>query len=101
MFPKKDTDVEIIIGWNSLYLENHDQPRSISRFGTQEPRYRGACAKMLVTFLLSLRGTPFLYQGQELGLPHPENWSIEDYKDVETQKYYKAYVKITPMSMYF
>lgn len=73
-------------------MENHDQPRCISRFGTEDPRYRATCAKMLATFLLSLRGTPFLYQGQELGVPHPQNWSLEDYKDVETQRYYKQYV---------
>lgn len=45
---------------------------------------------MLGTFLLSMRGTIYLYQGQELGVPHPENWKIEDYKDVETQQYYQA-----------
>ncbi|OXV11611.1 hypothetical protein Egran_00628 [Elaphomyces granulatus] len=76
-------------GWNSLYLENHDQPRSLSRFGTEDPRYRAVCAKMLATFLLALRGTIFLYQGQELGIPHPDNWKIEDYKDVETLNEYK------------
>jgi glycosidase len=80
-------------GWNSLYIENHDQPRSLSRFGTEDPKYRTVCAKMLGTFLLSLRGTIYLYQGQELGMPHPDDWKIEDYKDVETQQYYKAYVR--------
>lgn len=47
---------------------------------------------MLATFLLALRGTIFLYQGQELGIPHPDNWKIEDYKDVETLKYYERFV---------
>jgi glycosidase len=47
---------------------------------------------MLATFLLALRGTIFLYQGQELGISHPENWKIEDYKDVETLKYYERFV---------
>lgn len=45
---------------------------------------------MLATIQLSLRGTPFIYQGQELGTPHPQNWKIEDYNDVETHGYYNA-----------
>jgi glycosidase len=45
---------------------------------------------MLATFLLALRGTIYLYQGQEIGLTHPENWNIDDYKDVETQNYYRT-----------
>ncbi|KAJ9284320.1 CAZyme family GH13 [Paecilomyces variotii] len=77
-------------GWSSLYLENHDQPRAVSRFGSQDPKYRVISAKMLATFLLTLRGTPFLYQGQELGFPHPQKWKIEDYPDLETQAYYKS-----------
>jgi glycosidase len=47
---------------------------------------------MLGTFLLSLRGTIYIYQGQEMGMPHPDDWKLEDYKDVETQRYYKASV---------
>lgn len=77
-------------GWNSLYLENHDQARCVSRFGNPDPRYRAVSAKMLATIQLSLRGTPFIYQGQELGTPHPQNWKIEDYNDVETHAYYNA-----------
>lgn len=79
-------------GWNSLYLENHDQPRAVSRFGNPDPKYRVTSAKMLATWLLTLRGTPFLYQGQELGFPHPQKWKIEDYPDLETQVYYKRCV---------
>ncbi|GAQ06594.1 oligo-1,6-glucosidase [Aspergillus lentulus] len=80
-------------GWNSLYLENHDQARCVSRFGNPDPRYRAVSAKMLATIQLSLRGTPFIYQGQELGTPHPQNWKIEDYNDVETHAYYNAQYK--------
>lgn len=77
-------------GWNSLYFENHDQPRALSRLTVHdgsEPM-RSAAAKMIATLLLSLRGTVYVYQGQELGMTHPEDWSIEDYDDVETQMYY-------------
>src|SRR5262249_18602540 len=54
-------------GWNSLYLENHDQPRSVSRFG-DDKHLRLESAKMLATWLLSMQGTPYVYQGQEIGL---------------------------------
>ena len=80
----------MITGWSSIYFENHDQARMISRFGNADSKYRVASAKMLATLQFSLRGTVFLYQGQELGTPHPQTWKIEDYPDVETQNYYKA-----------
>ena len=73
-------------------MENHDQARAVSRFGNSKPQFRDVSAKMLATILLALRGTVFLYQGQELGTPHPQNWKIEDYDDVETQEFYKAWV---------
>ncbi|KAJ5666782.1 hypothetical protein N7462_011191 [Penicillium macrosclerotiorum] len=75
-------------GWSSLYMENHDQSRAVSRFGNPEKRFRDVSAKMCATILLALRGTVFLYQGQELGTPHPQNWKIEDYPDLETQNWY-------------
>lgn len=71
-------------------MENHDQARAVSRFGNPDARFRNVSAKMLATILCSLRGTVFIYQGQELGTPHPQNWKIEDYNDVETQEFYKA-----------
>lgn len=70
-------------------MENHDQARAVSRFGNAEPRFRAVSSKMLATILFALRGTVFVYQGQELGTPHPQNWKIEDYQDLETQNYYK------------
>ena len=69
--------------WNTLYFENHDQPRSISRFGSEY--YHKASGKMLATLLLTLKGTPFIYQGQEIGMLNVDYKSIEDYQDVETK----------------
>ncbi|WP_394738959.1 glycoside hydrolase family 13 protein [Natronococcus roseus] len=66
-------------GWNCLYFSNHDQPRTVSRFG-DDGEYREESAKMLATVLCTLRGTPFLYQGQEIGMT---NTSFEDPADVE------------------
>ena len=71
-------------GWNSLYLENHDQPRSVSRFGNDQ-EYRIESAKMLATWLHMMEGTPYIYQGQEIGMTNVAFDSIEDYKDVEIQ----------------
>jgi oligo-1,6-glucosidase len=68
--------------WNALYLENHDQPRSISRFGSA--RYPKESGKMLATMLLTLRGTPFLFQGQELGMTNFDFTSMEQVQDVES-----------------
>src|SRR5688572_24148733 len=77
-------------GWNALFLENHDQSRSVSRFASDEPQFREYAAKMLATFISLQSGTLFVYQGQELGMANmPKDWSIEEYKDVETQNYWK------------
>jgi oligo-1,6-glucosidase len=70
-------------GWNSLYLNNHDQPRMVSRFG-DDTKYREESAKMLATFLHLMQGTPFIYQGEEIGMTNVRFASIEDYKDIET-----------------
>jgi oligo-1,6-glucosidase len=69
-------------GWNALYLGNHDQPRIVSRFGSEE--YRGKSAKLLVTFLCTLRGTPFIYQGEEIGMTNVGFDSLSQYRDVAT-----------------
>lgn len=72
-------------GWNALFLENHDQPRSVSRFSSDKPGSRAYAAKMLATFYALQRGTLYLYQGQELGMANvPKSWGIEEYKDIET-----------------
>lgn len=69
--------------WNCLYFENHDQPRSVSRFGCPE-KYRLESAKMLATILLTLRGTPFIYQGQEIGMTNGDFKSLDEFMDTET-----------------
>lgn len=68
--------------WNSLYLNNHDQPRAVSRFGS-DTKYRVESAKMLATFLHLQQGTPYIYQGEEIGMTNVEFDGIEDYRDVE------------------
>lgn len=70
-------------GWNSLYLGNHDQPRAVSRYG-DDGRYRLESAKLLMTLLLTLKGTPFIYQGDEIGMANVAFDSIDDYRDIET-----------------
>ncbi|MFT9597782.1 glycoside hydrolase family 13 protein [Mesobacillus sp.] len=79
------------IGWNSLYLNNHDQPRMVSRFG-DDKEYRVESAKMLGTFLHMLKGTPYIYQGEEIGMTNVRFDSIEDYKDIETLNMYNEKV---------
>jgi oligo-1,6-glucosidase len=70
-------------GWNSLYWNNHDQPRIVSRFGDDQ-EYRVASAKMLATCLHMMQGTPYIYQGEEIGMTNVKFESIEQYQDVET-----------------
>ncbi len=71
-------------GWNSLYLSNHDRPRSVSRFGNDSPEYRICSAKMLATCLHMMKGTPYIYQGEELGMTNGSFEKLEDYRDVES-----------------
>jgi glycosidase len=72
-------------GWNALYLENHDQPRSVTRFASDLPQHRAMSAKMLATFLGFQSGTVFVYQGQELGMVNvPRDWTIDQYRDLDT-----------------
>jgi len=78
-------------GWNSLYLSNHDQPRSVSRFG-DDRRYRVQSAKLLGTFLHMLQGTPYVYQGEEIGMTNVRFPSIDDYRDIETLNMYQEFV---------
>jgi oligo-1,6-glucosidase len=76
-------------GWNSLYLGNHDQPRPVSRFG-DDGRYRKESAKMLATWLHLHQGTPYVYQGEELGMTNVAFPSISDYRDIETLNIYRV-----------
>lgn len=79
-------------GWNSLYLANHDQPRAVSRFG-DDGQYRVESAKLLATFLHTLQGTPYIYQGEEIGMTNVQFPSITDYKDIETLNVYRELVE--------
>ncbi|AFC30172.1 MalL2 [Paenibacillus mucilaginosus 3016] len=69
-------------GWNALFLENHDVPRSVSRFANDK-EHHAASAKMLATLYMLMQGTPYIYQGQEIGMTNVSFASIEDYRDVE------------------
>lgn len=75
-------------GWNALFWCNHDQPRVVSRFGNDQ-EYRVESAKMLATALHMLQGTPYIYQGEEIGMTNPGFDRIEDYRDVETLNIYQ------------
>lgn len=102
-------------GWNALYLkvqfpstcslthihlrylENHDQSRSVSRWGSDAPESRVVCAKMFATFLALQGGTLFVYQGQELGMINvPKDWNISEYHDLETNNHWDEYVYPKP-----
>jgi oligo-1,6-glucosidase len=79
-------------GWNSQYLTNHDMPRAVSRFGN-DSQYRVESAKLLATFLHMLHGTPYVYQGEEIGMTNAGFESIEDYRDIETRTIYREFVE--------
>ena len=74
--------------WNSLFLGNHDQPRSVSRFGNDSPAYRETSAKMLATCLHMMQGTPYVYQGEELGMTNVYFDKLEDYRDIESINFF-------------
>lgn len=80
------------VGWNSLYWNNHDQPRIVSRFG-DDNEYRVTSAKMLAICLHMLQGTPYIYQGEELGMTNVRFNSIEEYKDIETINMYRSKIE--------
>ena len=75
-------------GWNSLFWNNHDLPRIVSRWGNDK-EYRVESAKMLATLLHGMKGTPYIYQGEELGMTNIRFEDIDDYKDIESLNMYK------------
>jgi oligo-1,6-glucosidase len=85
-------------GWNTLFDENHDQPRTVSRFVDRkytdsDYETRAKVSKLLATFLVCQSGTVYVYQGQELGMRNcPKEWPIEEYKDIETINYWNKYI---------
>lgn len=80
--------------WNSLFLGNHDLPRMVSRFGNDSDEYREISGKMLATTLHFLRGTPYIYQGDEIGMINPYFEKIEEYKDIESINLYAERIKL-------
>ena len=78
--------------WDTVFLSNHDNPRIVSTFGDDSPEFRVPSAKLLETMLLTLRGTPFLYQGDELGMTNYPFKAIGDFDDIEVKNAYKANV---------
>ena len=88
--------------WNSLFLGNHDQPRSVSRFGNDNPVYRETSAKMLATCIHMMQGTPYVYQGEELGMTNVYFDKLEDYRDIESINYFEEFTEsglMTPEHM--
>ena len=71
-------------GWGTIYLGNHDQPRMLTRWGNDLPEYRDVSAKLLHTFLLTMRATPFIYYGDEIGMANIKFNDIADYRDIES-----------------
>jgi len=76
-------------GWGTIYLCNHDRPRMVTRWGNDSDEFRELSSKMLTTFLLTMRATPFYYNGDELGMTNVKFDRIDDYRDIETINMYK------------
>jgi len=82
-------------GWTTVFCENHDNGRSVSRYGNDAPEWREKSSKMLAVAFAAQTGTLFLYQGQEIGMINaPKEWSVEEYKDVESQNYWREAVRL-------
>ncbi len=76
-------------GWGSIYLGSHDQPRMVTRWGNDSDVYRELSSKMLTTFIMTMRATPYLYYGDELGMSNIKFNTIEEYRDIETINMYR------------
>ncbi|PLN83275.1 alpha-amylase [Aspergillus taichungensis] len=84
-------------GWNALYWENHDQPRCVDRYVNASEEYRVQAAKMLATVLALMSGSPFVYQGQEIGMSNvPKEWRMEEYKDIDCLNHWHRLLKSHP-----
>ena len=82
-------------GWNSVFIENHDNPRSVSRYTDDSDKWRAYGAKLLALMQTTLGGTLFVYQGEEIGMRNaPTSWSMDEYKDIETVNYWNKASKI-------
>ncbi|WP_339314933.1 alpha,alpha-phosphotrehalase [Paenibacillus sp. FSL R10-2734] len=88
LFTQWQTGMQKGGGWNALFFNNHDQPRALSRF-TDDKVYRAESAKLLATTLHGLQGTPYVYQGEEIGMPNPVWNSIDEFRDIESLNMYR------------
>ncbi len=92
IFKKWQEEMQEGNGWSALFWCNHDQPRAISRFGNDK-EYFNESGKMLATAIHMMRGTPYIYQGEEFGMTNPYFESIQEYRDVESINYYNILKK--------
>lgn len=86
-------------GWNSLFIENHDQRRSVGRFGTDEGQFKVESSKALAATYFLMKGTPFIYQGQEIGMANPHFKNLDDFKDVETHNVHDLLQRVKPLKL--
>ncbi len=93
VFTEWDEKMNACGGWNSLYWSNHDQARAVTRFGDESSKYREVSAKMLGTALHMLQGTPYIYEGEEIGMTNAFFDKIEDYRDVEALDIFKDFTE--------
>jgi len=84
--------------WNSLFLGNHDQPRSISQFGDERPAFWRSSATLLATWLHMMEGTPYIYQGEELGMTNCPFESLEEFRDIDSLNGYRDWVTQGPLT---
>jgi glycosidase len=84
-------------GWNALYMENHDQARTVSRFASDDPKLRTISSKMIGAHLALQSGTLFVYQGQELAMASvPKEWGVDKYKDIEMRNHWEQVLREHP-----
>lgn len=85
--------MQVCDGWNSLYWSNHDQARAVTRFGNESPKYRVISAKMLGTVLHMMQGTPYIFEGEELGMTNAFFDRIEEYRDIEALDIFRDFTE--------
>lgn len=88
LFSEWQTGMQAGGGWNALFLNNHDQPRALSRFA-DDGDYRAESAKMLATTIHGMQGTPYVYQGEEIGMPNPVWNDVSEFRDIESTNMYR------------
>ena len=91
-------DAAVGDGWPTIYLGNHDQPRTVSAFGDDRPQWRVRSAKMLATCLHMMEGTPYIYQGEELGMTNCPFQSLDEFRDIDSLNGYRRWVTDGPLT---